>query len=93
MFFLIFFSDKKKNPLCFLILSLPDLTIALQSCPIMRKKMWKNLKKITFFQKKKIKNKNGRIFLKNAILLVFQYYEDVIRPELSSPDRFRFQGG
>ena len=30
---------------------------------------------------------------KNAILLVFQYKEDAIRPELSSPARFRFQGG
>ena len=29
---------------------------------------------------------------KNAILLVFQYY-DMIQPDLSSPARFRFQGG
>ena len=30
---------------------------------------------------------------KNALLLVFQYEEDAIQPELSSPARFRFQGG
>ena len=30
---------------------------------------------------------------KIAILLVFQYQEDPIGPELSSPPRFRFQGG
>ena len=30
---------------------------------------------------------------KNAILLVFQYKEDGIRPELSSPPGFRIQGG
>ena len=30
---------------------------------------------------------------KNAIFLVFQYKEDGIRPELSSPSRFRIQGG
>ena len=29
---------------------------------------------------------------RNAILLVFQYYENAIQPELSSPARFRFQG-
>ena len=45
------------------------------------KKISKNIKKSLFFAKK------------NAILLVFQYYEDGIRPELSSPPRFRFQGG
>ena len=30
---------------------------------------------------------------KNAILLVLQYQEDAIRPELSGPARFRIQGG
>ena len=30
---------------------------------------------------------------KNAIIIVFQYEEDAIGPELSSPARFRIQGG
>ena len=30
---------------------------------------------------------------KNAISLVFHYYEDAIRPEPSSPAHFRIQGG
>ena len=30
---------------------------------------------------------------KNVFLLVFQYKEDTIRPELSSPALFRIQGG
>ena len=30
---------------------------------------------------------------KNVILLVFQYLEDAIRPELSSPTCFRILGG
>ena len=30
---------------------------------------------------------------KNAIFKVFQYSEDKIQPELSSPARFRIQGG
>ena len=39
---------------------------------------------------KKLKNQRE----KNAILLVFQLYkEDTIQPELSSPARFRIQGG
>ena len=41
------------------------------------------------FKKKETK----KIPEKNAILLVFQYQEDTIRPELSSPPRFRIQGG
>ena len=39
------------------------------------------------------KKKNCRKKEKNAILLVFQYYEDAIRPELSSLPRFGIQGG
>ena len=30
---------------------------------------------------------------KNVIVLVFQYKDDAIRPELSSPPRFKIQGG
>jgi hypothetical protein len=41
---------------------------------------------VFFFKKKKLQKKN-------AILLVFQSYEDAIQPSHSSPARFRFQGG
>ena len=40
-----------------------------------------------FFRPKKQEQKQ------NGILLVFQYQEDAIQPELSSPARFRIQGG
>ena len=47
--------------------------------------------KITFFQQKKIEEKKA---VKNfSILLVVQYQEDAIGPELSSPARFRIQSG
>ena len=48
------------------------------------------LKKFFFLKKKKNFDQKKK---KNAILLVFQYQEDGIRPELSSPPRFRIQGG
>ena len=58
-------------------------------------KISKNQKKTFFFsiylffwRKKNFRRKKK----KNAILLVFQYKEDGIRPELSSPPRFRNQG-
>ena len=55
------------------------------------KKSQKIFKKKTFFQKKKKKKrkKTG----KNAILLVLPIEEISLRPELSSPPRFRIQGG
>ena len=61
-------------------------------------KIWKNLKKsqkITFFQKIW---KFWKYFFfaekkKNAILLVLPNEEISLRPELSSPPRFRIQGG
>ena len=49
-------------------------------------------KKSPFFSSK-IKNVEKKKKEKNAILLVFQYQEYGIRPELSSPARFRIQGG
>ena len=65
-----------------------------------------NSKNVKNGQKKKRKSKTNKknhiIFkmseekkclAKNAILLVFQYYEDAIRSELSSPARFRIQEG
>ena len=63
--------------------------------------MPKNLKKKTYFfsqyqeyaiRQKKLEEKNVAEE-KKAIFLVFHYQEDAIRPELSSPARFRFQGG
>ena len=56
-------------------------------------------KKITFFFFKKSENFEEKQFCRkkkkktNATILVFQYQEDPIRPEISSPSRFRFQGG
>ena len=41
--------------------------------------------------RKKISQKKRKE--KNAMLLVFQYKDDAIRPELSSPPCFRIQGG
>ena len=43
-----------------------------------------------FFLEEKKRRKKEK---KNAILLVFQYLEEAIWPELSSPPRFRIQGG
>ena len=55
-------------------------------------KKYQTIKKIHFFRFLFcFEKKNHR--KKNAILLVFQYQEDAIQPEFSSPARFRFQGG
>ena len=52
------------------------------------RKIPRNLKKSLFFKNKMFwKKKNCQ--KKNAILLVFQYQEDAIQPELSRPARFR----
>ena len=79
------FSAKKnninKNVLRFSILGIYNSTRALQSSPILRQKFWKHFKKS---QKK--------ICLKNAIILVLLIEEISLRPELTSPPRFRFQG-
>ena len=48
-------------------------------------KIFQKISKIQFFKEKMKKN----VAKKNAIFLVFQYYEDAIWPELSSPTRFR----
>ena len=60
----------------------------------------KNLKSIFFqslFSTSQSQNFLKYFFLqkkgKNTFLLVFQYKDDTIRPELSSPPRFRIQGG
>ena len=82
--------QKKCYPLIFPLLGRPDSTRALQFNPFQKyknlKKSQKSLFSIFFFGEKKIAKKN-------AFLLVFQYQEDAIQPELSSPARFRFQGG
>ena len=86
----IVFCQKKCYPLSFPILVGIDLTRAFQSSPFQK---YKNLRKSffsssffkIFFSEKKKK--------KDPILLIFQYQEDTIRPEFSSPARFRIQGG
>ena len=59
-------------------------------------KIWKNLKKSLFFKK----SENFEFIFcspkkrkENAILLVLPIEEISLRPELSSPARFRIQGG
>ena len=42
---------------------------------------------------KKLLKKKKKLPEKNAILLVFNYQEDAIRPELFISSRFRIQGG
>ena len=56
-------------------------------------KIWKSgiISQKSFFSTTK-KLKRRKTSLKNAFLLVFQYKEDAIWPELSSPARFRIQG-
>ena len=85
--------NKKWYSLCFPILGGRNLTRALKASPF---KKYNNLK---FFlkiikKKKKIaeKRKKNHIWKtrdKNAIRLLFERWEDAIRPELSSPARFR----
>ena len=53
------------------------------------KKISKNLKKSYFFEKNFIFFLPQKKRIKNASLLVFQYQEDAIRAEFSSPARFR----
>ena len=58
-----------------------------KSGKISKKLLKKSLKK------KKIEERKNVDEEKNGILLVFQYQEDAIRQELSSPARFRNQWG
>ena len=88
---------KKKNkcyPLSFTILGGRDSTRALQSSLFQKYENFKKSPKITFFQKKK--GKFWKYFFlqnKKAILLVLPIEEISLRPDLSSPPRFRTHGG
>ena len=52
-------------------------------------KMFKNINKSLLKKNEEEEKKLPKKEKKNAILLVFQYQEDTIRPELSSPALFR----
>ena len=57
--------------------------------------MVKNLKILKIIKKSLFSKKYDNFklfFLQKKILLVFQYYEDAIQPELSSTYHFRIQG-
>ena len=77
----------------FLILGGRDSTRALQSSPIQKYENLKKSQKFTFFDFFFFLKIFFRRRKKNTILLVFQYQDDAIRPELFSPPRFRIQGG
>ena len=88
-----YFFFNNKNPLCFLMLGIHNSARALQSGQILREKISNKLK-ITFFFFKQSDNVEGIFFWqKNAIILVLPIEEISLWPELSSPVRFRFQGG
>ena len=88
-----FLSKKEEKIIYFSILEIHNSTRVLRS----RKKPWKNCKKsqsIVFLSSKFLEN----ICLlkkrdKNAILLVLPIKEISLRPELSSPPRFRSRQG
>ena len=91
------FFKQKKNKYCFLILVIHNWTRALQSSLILRKKsekISKNIFKKTFFSSKNLKILKNIFFAeKNAIILVLPSEEISLLPELSTPPRFRIQGG
>ena len=85
----------EKNPLCFAILGILDLTRALWSSPILTKKILENLWKKSFFlyedkffllQKLEIFKYKKKLQTKSAILLVLPIEENSLHPEVSSPE-------